>query len=130
MKFLPNPYFLFGDFLSVIVIGALAGVAALAVTPSGWPMIPAMLPAMLVGMLVALVLAPLVFARYFGAMEVMVPAMLGGMLAGMWAGMKLAMSNAGYTQAAIDGALIGAASLVFCYLFNMFTQVRDKRGAA
>ena len=130
MKALPKPYFLFGDCLSVMVTGALACVAALVVTPSGWPMIVAMLPAMLTGMLVALILAPLVFARYFGAMEVMVPCMLGGMLAGMWAGMKLTMSNAGYTHAAIDGALIGAASLVFCYLFNMLTQVRDTTGAA
>ncbi|MBT8114330.1 MAG: hypothetical protein KJP04_03060 [Arenicella sp.] len=127
VKVLPKPYFLFGDCLSVMITGALACIVALAVTPSGWPMILAMIPAMLSGMIVALILAPLVFVRYFGAMEVMVPSMLGAMLAGMWAGMKLTMSGAGYTHAAIDGALIGAASLVFCYLFNMLTQVRDTK---
>ncbi len=107
-------YFLIGDLVSNMVVGACAALLCWAFIDPSWNMLVAMLVAMPVGMLVALVLGVLVFMRYFGAMEIMVPTMLGGMLAGMLVGMNAAMMPVAAWSAAKHGALIGLLVLAFC----------------
>jgi hypothetical protein len=126
MKFLPKPFFLFGDVLSCAITGLLVGMACQAVIPSGWNMVVAMFPGMLLGMVIPLFLAPLVFGRYFGAMEVMVPCMLGGMLAGMWISMAVTMHPVSLGQAATQGVMIAIGALVVCYLLDAFEKMKAK----
>ncbi len=123
-------YFLLGDLLSNIVVGALAAlVSALLVNPT-WNMFVAMLLCMILGMLIAVVSGTFVFMRYFGAMEVMVPIMLGGMIAGMVVGMRAAMLPVGVWEAAKLGAGIGLIALLFCAYANYLIRGDQRRGSA
>jgi hypothetical protein len=114
-------YFLVGDMLATAGAGAVAGLAALAVTAEGSNMLVAMLIGMPVGMAVALPIA-FAFAPFFGAMEVMVPTMLGGMLSGMWIAMAEAMRGLSGTEAAVWGALAGLLGLAITSVANAFLR--------
>ena len=108
-------YFLLGDILSNMLVGAAAAaVCALLIDPD-WNMLLAMLLGMPLGMLLALLLGLFLLYRYFGANEVMVPTMLSGMAAGMLTAMTAAMQPLSVSSAALCGALVGLAILGFCY---------------
>lgn len=119
-------YFLLGDIISNLSVGAAAGIVSVLFVSTEWNMIIGMLVGMACGMLVALVLGPLVFMRYFGAMEVMVPTMLGGMLSGMIIGMGAAMVHYSVFAAMKQGAIIGLAVLVFCAYTNYLIRGATK----
>lgn len=106
-------YFLVGDVVSNVLVGALAALACVVVVSPGWSMLVAMLVCMPLGMLTAIVLGAFLI-RWFGAMEVMVPTMLGGMAAGMLVGMAGAMMPVDVGEALRAGAVIGLVALVFC----------------
>lgn len=112
-----RPYFLLGDILASASVGALAALAAVAVTAEGENMLLAMLVGMVTGMVVALP-AALAIMPLFGAMEVMVPVMLGGMLSGMWIAMAEAMRGLGVAEAAGWGALVGLFALAITWIAN------------
>jgi hypothetical protein len=117
-------YFVLGDLLSNILVGALAGWLSALVIVTGWPMVPAMFLAMAVGMLVGLLLFfPLGMA--FGAMEVMVPTMFSGMLSGMVVGMWDAMHPVSGGDALLAGAGCGLLGLIVVWLLNH--AVRGRR---
>jgi hypothetical protein len=111
-------YFLLGDLVANITVGACAALACCSIIGPSWNMLVAMLVAMALGMVIALILGVPLFMRYFGAMEVMVPTMLGGMLAGMFVGMAAAMMPVDAATAAKSGALIGLCSYAFCSYAN------------
>lgn len=111
-------YFLLGDIISNLSVGAAAGVLSVLFVDTEWNMFSGMLVGMGCGMLVALLLGPLLFMRYFGAMEVMVPTMLGGMLSGMLVGMGAAMVDYSLYEALSRGAVIGLVVLIFCAYAN------------
>ena len=123
LRILPPPFFLMGDLLSVSVTTAISGLAVYFLIPSGWFMVPAMILAMLLSMFIALILVPLVLGRHFGAMEVMVPCMLGSMFAGMW----VSMMQPDFRDALHGSLAIGLVVLFFCYLLNLFAQLRGIR---
>ncbi len=106
-------YFLFGDVVSNVVVGAAAGLLCCLLVSPAWNMLIAMLVCMPLGMVLAMVLSPFLI-RWFGAMEVMVPTMLGGMLAAMFVGMASAMMPIGIGEALRAGALAGLIALAFC----------------
>ena len=108
-----------GDLLANLLFGALAGLAASAVIPTGWNMVIAMLVAMPVGMLVGMV-GSLLLLPLLGAMEVMLPLMLSGMVAGMAVGMMAAMHPVAALQSLEMGALFGLACFGFSFIANYF----------
>jgi len=110
-------YFVLGDLLSNIVIGALIGVIAVLVVGTGWNMWLAMVLMMVVGMAISLP-ASLAFGIRFGAMEVMVPAMQTGMMSGMVVGMWQAMSPLSVSQGAIIGGITGLVILNIIWVAN------------
>ena len=123
---MPNRiYFLLGDLLSNLTVGAIAAALSVLFIDAQWNMFTGMVLGMACGMVVAILLGPLLFMRYFGAMEVMVPTMLGGMLSGMVVGMGAAMMDYTLIDAVKHGAAIGFVVLVFCAYANYLI-----RGAA
>jgi len=110
-------YFVFGDLVSNIVIGALVGAVAVLLVSTGWNMWLAMVLMMVVGMVLSLV-AAFGFIFFFGAMEVMVPAMQTGMWSGMAVGMWQAMAPLSVTQGALVGAVTGLLVLNVTWVAN------------
>lgn len=98
-------YFVLGDLLANISIGALVGVVSVLVIANGWNMWLSMWLMMFLGMIVSL-LGSYGFLYCFGAMEVMVPTMQTG----MWSGMIVGMREAMMPLTLIDGATIGAVT--------------------
>ena len=106
--------YLLGDIVANCAAGAAVGsLAALLIGPE-WPHWLAMVAGMLGGMALALGLA-IGFGIILGAFEVMLPMMLTGMITGM-AGAMLAGEQAG--SVAVAGALLGLATLGFCYVMD------------
>lgn len=123
-----RPYFVFGDVVASLSTGALVGVAVAGLVGSGWNMAAGMVVGMVLGMLLALITGFVAFFILFGLMEVMIPTMLTGMVAGMWVGMAAAMnSGMGSGRAALLGAEIGLAVLVFTYAANALIRARGKK---
>lgn len=121
-------YFLLGDSLTNIVIGAFSALLCVTLIDTDWNMVLAMLVGMPLGMLLALILGLLVFFRYFGANEVMVPSMLTGMTAGMLVSMLAAMQPTSYSKAAVLGAITGLVVLAFCYYSDYLIRANRKDG--
>ncbi|MBF0155830.1 MAG: hypothetical protein HQL57_01420 [Magnetococcales bacterium] len=124
-----RPYFIFGDLLSCVAAGALAGNWSVAVhgwmAIPGWPMAVTMALEMIVdmglgmvaGMLVAAVAMPL-----FGAMEIMIPVMLTGMVSGMVGMLGEEIVGRSSLGAEGWGALGGVVSLLVCTWANLRLQ--------
>lgn len=110
-------YFVLGDLLANIVIGALVGVVSVLLVTTGWNMWLAMVLMMSIGMLLGLIGA-FGFAHFFGAMEVMVPVMQTGMWSGMVVGMWQAMAPLSYIQGALLGAVTGLVVLNVIWIAN------------
>ena len=111
--------------MTVIVTGALAGLACAAIVGEGWNPAAAMVLGMALGMVVAFVAGTLA-GMLFGAFELMIPTMLSGMAAGMVIAMQ---STAGicFTAAMRLGAGLGLVVLVFTYLMNTLLRGEVKR---
>ena len=114
-------YFLIGDLLSNVGVGALVGVTAASLVGEAWPAVLAMVIGMLAGDLIAL---PAAFAlsALFGAMELMLPVMLTGMLAGMLVGMRAAMVPLSSGSAAALGGAAGLVALAATYALNAYVR--------
>ena len=112
-----RPYFLLGDLVSNVLVGAIVGVVCAALIDESWSHTWAMIVGMTVSMLVVL---PLQFGCniLFGAFEVMLPTMLTSMAAGMVVPMVAAERSLSWEEAAFQGAVIGLAVLVFTYVAN------------
>ncbi|MCB9384231.1 MAG: hypothetical protein H6509_06425 [Bryobacterales bacterium] len=110
-------YFFIGDVLTTGLTGAVAGLAAVALTGVGWNMALAMFLGMNLGMALAMPVC-LVMGIWFGAFELMLPSMLGGMLSGMVVAMWEAHSGVGLAEAALVGTIWAWAALLATYLTN------------
>ncbi len=110
-------YFVVGDLVSNIAVGALVAWLCCWLFSPGWNMFLAMFVAMFVGMLLATVLW-LPASIYFGAMEVMTPLMLTGMVSGMVVGMWAAMMPIGVSMALFVGAVSGLVTIVAVWIAN------------
>ena len=118
-----RPYFVLGDVLANLSVGALVGLASAAAFDPDWNMILAMLAGMAMGMALSLP-ALLGFVALFGAMEVMVPAMTTGMVAGMVVSMSATMGDLALGPAAVLGAKCGLGVLIAIYLANVIVKRR------
>ena len=114
-------FFVLGDLLCNVLVGAVVGWIVSLLVGSGWHMLVAMVLMMAVGMLLAGVLW-LPCSVYFGAMEVMVPLMLTGMVSGMVIGMWAAMVPLGGSAAFFVGGVCGLATIVAVWIVNQ--QIR------
>ncbi len=123
-----RPYFLLGDLLANVVIGALVGVTCASLFDPSWNMWLGMFLGMALGMAIALVLGVGLFFIFFGAMEVMVPTMLTGMVTGMIVGMAAPMMEVHLPDAARWGAASGIGCLGFTYVVNAFLTRRTANG--
>jgi len=110
-------YFVLGDLLANILVGAVVGWLCAALVSTGWNMWLAMFICMALGMFIALLMW-LPLGYFFGAMEVMVPAMLTGMISGMAVGMWGAMHALSAASAIQLGATCGLICIVFIWVFN------------
>jgi hypothetical protein len=102
-------YFVIGDYMAGMLIGALT---ALGVRAAVWPdmdMVIAMLLGMVIGMAIHAVLG-LLLSPLLGMFETMLPASVIGMYGGMLFGMRDSMAAGSHTltAAATVGALFGA----------------------
>jgi hypothetical protein len=118
-----RPYFVFGDLVSNLAVGALVGVVTAALFGPGWNMFVAMFVAMALGMAISLPFA-LLLGALFGAMEIMVPVMTTGMVAGMVVGMDAAMRASSIGHGAQLGAVSGLGVMVAVYLANAVIRGR------
>lgn len=110
-------YFVVGDFLANIAIGAIVGLICWAIVSPSWNMWIAMFAMMPVGTIAGLILFFPVGMK-LGAMEVMVPMMFSGELSGMVVGMAAAMAVMSPGEAALLGAVTGAAGIFFVWAAN------------
>ena len=118
-----RPYFVFGDLVSNVGVGAaIGGLTALIFGP-GWNMVVAMFVGMALGMAVSL---PFAFGlgALFGAMEIMVPVMTTGMVAAMVVAMAAAMDATSAMQGMRLGALSGLGVIIAVYLANAVIRGR------
>ena len=110
-------YFVLGDLLANISIGALVGVVSVLVVANGWNMWLAMWLMMVLGMVVSM-LGAYGFLYCFGAMEIMVPIRQTGMWSGMVVGMWEAMMPLSIAQGAIIGGITGLIVLNIIWVAN------------
>jgi hypothetical protein len=102
-------YFVIGDYVAGMFIGALTALSVRAAVWPGMDMVIAMLLGMAIGMAIHLVLG-LVLSPLLGMFETMLPASVIGMYGGMLFGMRDSMAAGSRTLAAAAtvGALFGA----------------------
>jgi hypothetical protein len=118
-------YFVFGDYIAGMFIGALTALSVRAVVWPGMDMVIAMLLGMGIGMVIHLVLG-LVLSPWLGMFETMMPASVTGMYGGMFFGMRdsMAAGSPTLTAAAAVGALFGALAVLGVKIYD-----RALRGA-
>lgn len=124
-----RPYFVLGDLLVNVLVGALAASAARGLASIGWHPLVAMLAGMVAGMLVA-VPVTVGFMPLFGAFEVMLPGMFTGMFAGMAAGMIQAMHGLTPGDAVVLGSAVGVLSLGWVYFLTARAGTERRHGSA
>jgi hypothetical protein len=122
-------FFVAGDFIANIAIGAIVGVICWAIVSPSWNMWLAMFAMMPVGTIAGLILFFPVGIK-LGAMEVMVPMMFSGELSGMVVGMGASMAVLTAGQAALLGAASGMAGIFFVWAANTILRgvTREARG--
>lgn len=106
-------YFVIGDYVAGMLIGALTALGVRAVVWTGMDMVIAMLLGMGVGMVIHLVLG-LLLLPLLGMGETMIPAMVIGMYGGMFFGMRDSMAAGSQTlpAALAVGVLFGAIAVL------------------
>jgi hypothetical protein len=119
-----RPYFLLGDVLANVCVGALIAWVMSAFVSPAWPMLVAMIVSMFLGMFLSLIVGLVLFFRFFGAMEVMLPTMFSGMLSGMCVGMAASMVPVATGTALWAGALIGLVTVIAIYGANYLINGR------
>jgi hypothetical protein len=110
-------FFVVGDFLANIVLGAIVGLICWAIVSPSWNMWIAMFAMMPVGTIVGLLLFFPIGIK-LGAMEVMVPLMFSGELTGMVVGMGSAMYVLSLRDAVLLGAATGFVGIVVVWIVN------------
>lgn len=111
-------YFLFGDLLGNLVVGALAAIVC-GYLCSGWPfMVIGMVVAMFLGMIISTILTVTVLLKWFGAMEVMLPVMTTGMFSAMAIVMWPPGGSYSVAGAAELGLTVGFAVFVITWIIN------------
>jgi hypothetical protein len=110
-------FFVAGDFLANLLVGAIVGLVCWAIVSPSWNMWIAMFAMMPVGTVVGLIMFFPIGIK-LGAMEVMVPLMFSGELSGMVVGMGAAMAVLTPGQAALLGAASGMAGIFFVWAAN------------
>ncbi len=126
LKFETRPYFVFGDLVANVAVGALIGALMAAVFGPAWNMYVAMFIAMALGMVISLPFA-LVFGALFGAMEIMLPVMTTGMVAGMLVSMSATMDLVPIGRGAQVGAVSGFGVMLAIYLANALIRTRTSQ---
>ena len=114
-----RPYFIFGDLLACVSVGAAAAWLVWLVVPGGWFAPVGMAIGMVAGLLVGTV-GGFLFTPFFGSMEISMPTVLTGMVAGMAGGMLPALTAAGAGTA----LWVGAAAGLLCLAYTYFLQAR------
>ena len=110
-------FFVAGDLIANLLVGALVGLVSAIFVGVGWNMLLAMILAMMLGMLIGgLTFFPL--SLLFGAMEVMLPAMLTGMISGMIVGMRGTMHSMTPYEGAAIGGLCGLVCILIIWVIN------------
>jgi hypothetical protein len=110
-------FFVAGDFLANIAIGAIVGLICWAIVSPSWNMWIAMFAMMPVGTIAGLLFFFPVGIK-LGAMEVMVPLMFSGELSGMVVGMACAMATLSVSSAVLLGAVTGMAGIFLVWSAN------------
>jgi hypothetical protein len=112
-------YFVIGDYMAGILIGALTALGVRAVIWPGMDMVIAMLLGMGIGMAIHLVLG-LLLSPLLGMFETMIPASVIGMYGGMLFGMRDSMAAGSPTliATATVGALFGALVVLSIKVYN------------
>jgi len=112
-------YFIIGDYVAGMLIGALTALSVRAVVWPGMDMVMAMLLGMAIGMVIHLGLG-LVLAPLLGMVYTMAPAMVIGMYGGMLFGMRdsMAAGSRTLTAAASVGALFGFLVVLGIQLYD------------
>jgi hypothetical protein len=115
-------YFVIGDYMAGMLIGALTALGVRAAVWPGIDMVIGMLVGMAVGMVIHLVLG-LLLTPLLG-ISTMMPAMVIGMYGGMFFGMRDAMAAGSPTlaTAAFVGALFGALVVLGIQIYNRALQ--------
>ena len=108
-------YFVLGDLLANITLGALIGALAVMLVGTGWNMWLAMVLMMVLGMVLSF-FGAFGFGICFGAMEVIVPGMLTGMISGMVVGMWHAMTPMSVTHGIVIGGITGLMVLTIVWI--------------
>ncbi len=121
-----RPYFVAGDIVSNLAVGALVGGACALLLGTGWNMFVAMIVGMALGVMISLPLA-LLLSAFFGALETILPVMTTGMVAGMVISMEASLAAMGVADAAWLGCLCGLGVVVATYLANGVIKPRAKR---
>jgi hypothetical protein len=116
-------YFVLGDYVVGMLIGALTALSVRAAVWPGMDMVIAMLLGMAVGMIIHLVLG-LLLAPVLGMFYTMAPAMVIGMYGGMLFGMRDSMAAGSHTltAAAAVGALFGALVVLGLQVYDRALQ--------
>jgi len=110
-------YFIFGDVLACVSVGAASGWLTCLIVPGDWFMVAAMATGMIVGMVVGLSGA-IPFTPCFGSFEIMLPSSLSGIVAGMAFGMINTVVGIDWKEALAGGALVGLLCLIGTYVLN------------
>ncbi len=110
-------FFVVGDFLASIAIGAIVGLMSWALVGPSWNMWIAMFVMMALGMIAGLIFFFPVGIK-LGAMEAMVPIMFSGEISGMVVGMICAMTVLSPANAVLLGAASGMTGIVFIWIAN------------
>ena len=121
-----RPYFIAGDIVSNLAVGALVGGGCALLFGPGWNMFVAMVIGMALGMVLSLPLA-LLLSAFFGALETILPVMTTGMVAGMVISMKASLMAMRVADAAWLGCVSGLGVVVATYLANGVIRPRAKR---
>jgi len=108
-------YFLFGDIISNLSVGALTALTC-GFLFSSWPMWIGMIVAMVLGMIIATAATVTIFLPRFGAMEVMLPVMTTGMFAGM--AVVMWPTQSGLLGDVQIGLSVGCAVFVLTWIIN------------
>lgn len=120
-------FYVIGDLIANVALGAIVGLISWAIVGPGWNMIVAMFVMMAVGMLAGL-FAFFPAAIKLGAMEAMVPLMFSGMLSGMVVGMAAAMMPVSIMQGIVWGAASGFAGIAFIWIANSLLRGITREG--
>ena len=112
-------YFMFGDYLAGMAIGALTALGVRAAVWSGMDMVIAMLIGMAIGMIIHIALG-LLLAPLIGMFNSMMPACLIGMYGGMFFGMRDSMAAGSRTLGAaiLVGAFFGAVVVMVIQVYD------------